>query len=93
MAKTFDDIRVPTTDNWCSNFPNNTVSVSLRGPDKKRIKGQKREWLISVWGDDDWGISKRFSDYREARDLFDKLIKSKDLTQAYLKSLGFDYWA
>lgn len=91
MAKEFKECLFTTTDNWFGNFDNNKCMGSLHEIKEKVGTKNKRRWIVTFEGNDDFGMSKRFDDYREARDLFDKLRKF-NITKKYLQIIGFEIW-
>jgi hypothetical protein len=80
------ETKVKTTDNWCPNFPNDEVEVTLM-----KLKEDKPTYRICVWGEDDLGmeIDVQTNDPSKLIKMYDKLIAQPFITMTHLKSLGF----
>jgi hypothetical protein len=48
-----------------------------------------RNWWVSAWGNDDFGMEKEFQDREEAWACFIEVISLDDVTVARLRELGF----
>ncbi len=72
---------VKTPDDWYPTAPNGTVSVFVG-----RRKTEK-DWHVSVWGDDDFGLELGGLDIKGAFDTF-RNIKN-GVTQKDLRKLNF----
>jgi hypothetical protein len=70
----------PTKDNWCPNYPNNQVRVSIF-LNNYDASTDEIIHLVSVWGDDDCGMEKEF----RGRDKEDEALK------CYAKIMNLDY--
>lgn len=70
---------VPTSDDWCPNYPGDLVAVTLR-----EYQGT---WTVSVWGADNLGMCRRFTDEAAARRCRQELPAV--LSFQNLRDLGF----
>lgn len=79
----------PTQDDWCPNFPNNTVVVSLL----TNMKFDGKVWhRVSVWGNDDCGMEREFytkAARDEARRVYEEVIALPYVNMRTLKTMGF----
>jgi hypothetical protein len=80
-----------TKDDWCGNFKtdfHNLVCVMFTqtGPDPKNGNG---EWRVCVWGNDDLGMERDFTDESLALSCFYQVIGWKYVDFKPLAKFGF----
>ena len=71
---------VRVTDEWYPNYPGDLVQVSFH-------EDEPGVYRIAVWGEDDMGMGRTFTDKGDARAMYRKL--EGPLSQDYLRTLGF----
>jgi len=96
MRKYYEEHKMkPTRDNWCPNFPNNQVSVSIYlnmgATDDKDDEGIGIWHRVCVWGSDDCGMEIDFTEHQEedALNVYAKVMNLDFVDFAHVKSLGF----
>lgn len=80
-----------TTDDW---FPSYkvydrklvTVSLTQTGPDPNAGNG---EWRVCVWGADDCGMERDYTDLSQAREMFYQVIEWEYVNMSELTLNGF----
>jgi len=81
-----------TSDDWfpCFNFDNGTSLVMVSFFECELIDDDtERRWGVAVWGDDDCGMEKIFTNRSLALVCFDDIIRLKDVTKFALGLLQF----
>jgi hypothetical protein len=80
----------PTRDNWCSNFPNNQVEVTIYC---NMASGTNGCWhRVCVWGNEDCGMEKDFFGEEQEKDALSVYAKVMNLDYVdfrHLKEMGF----
>jgi hypothetical protein len=79
----------PTKDDWCPNFDNNLVRVTLH---TCMVNNGKMWHRVCVWGDDDCGMEKDFHGKETKKDavkLYKYLLSLPHIEKKILKGLGF----
>lgn len=62
------------------------VRLSQTGPDLPNID---RDWRVSIWGADDFGMEKDFKKEKIARECFLQILLLPNITLRILNELGF----
>jgi len=79
----------PTRDNWCPNFPNNQVTVTIFC---NAIHEGNIWHRVCVWGDDDLGMERDFfgeEQEQDALDLYGRVMNLDYVDFRHLKKMGF----
>jgi len=83
----YKTILIKTTDDWCPNFNDDEVRLSV-----DRLIGMPITYRVSVWGADDLGMEKDFTmpnPEEEAVRLFEKIKRMESVSFDILKGFGF----
>ncbi|MFA5135312.1 MAG: hypothetical protein WC505_06040 [Patescibacteria group bacterium] len=83
---------ITTTDEFCPNFPGNTVRLTWARMWPRAEEPTARRYHVSVWGDDDMGMELYPADKSQAKQVYRDLIALQPISIDYLKSIGF-VWA
>lgn len=74
-----------TSDEWCPNYPGDTVKVSYRG----NINPKGAMYRVCAWGDDDLGMEFDHESKSVVWQKFIEVISLEDVTFEKLKEMGF----
>ena len=85
---------IKTTDNWCPNYPGDTVRVFLLN---QKMENEQFNFVrIAVWGADDFGLEMDFKGTEEENDskfiewkenIYDKI--PQPCTEQWFRDMGF----
>lgn len=76
------DVFKRTQDNWCPNYSDNLVEVSL-------LPLGEGGWRVCAWGADDFGLEKDFTSATAAMITFMEVIGWEFVDMQKLRELGF----
>lgn len=81
----------PTLDDW---YPSYRLEGLHRGKPLQLVEVSFVEivdgsWRVCVWGADDFGLEKDHSSRDLAYDMFEEVIKQSEVSQVFLRELGF----
>lgn len=83
----------PVGESWYGNFK---IEDDKRFEDVKLVKVSIQTlktnpviWRVSVWGNDDHGVEYDTPDETKAKELFNKVIMTKNLTHEWVRVNGF----
>ena len=82
-----------TSDNWCPSFeldnPYGKGELLVRVSTMPLMTDGDDRYRVCVWGEDDMGMERDFPDSVDAADMFNRVLRLKDVTMSSLESLGF----
>jgi len=76
---------IKATDDWCPNFPNDEVELSIC-----KLTFPETLYRVSVWGADDCGMNVDIKDINEALALYNKIKSKGTVNMQYLSKLGLE---
>ena len=84
MNKQIVEVFKKTSDNWCPNYPGDTVQVSYLG---KLLDTE--EYRVCAWGNDDLGMEFDHTSESVVWQKFIEVISLEDVTISKLKEMEF----
>lgn len=86
-----EETYLETLENWCGSYEIGSkkylrIRLGITGPNPPR----SGKWRVSVWGNDDFGMTKDFDNEENARACFKNLNCSVPISKIDLELNGFE---